>query len=123
MKTIAPPCLLLQAIIIMLLSSLLMPSVCKGQASDNFNTIVVQKDHYYDSLIQVHGIQNMKGTGYSGYMRWKEEWSHIIGPSGSISEAQLRVLDFAQRFKNIKTTMPKVNANWTELGPFTCPRT
>jgi hypothetical protein len=98
-----------------------MPSVSIGQTSDNFYVYTSQMDHYYDSLIQVRGIGNMRGTGYSGYMRWKEEWSHIIGPSGSISEAQLRVLDFAQRYNNIKTTMPKVEANWIELGPIYLP--
>lgn len=101
---------------------MLTPYVSKGQTSDNFYVYTARMDHYYDSLIQARGTEKMQGTGYYGYMRWKEEWRHIIGPSGSISEAQLRVLDFAQRFNTIKTTMPKANANWKELGPIFLPK-
>lgn len=122
MKTITPPHLLLQAMIIMLLNTLLTPYDSIGQTSDNFYVYTARMDRYYDSLIQARGTEKMHGTGYSGYMRWKEEWSHIIGPSGSIREAQSRVLDFAERFKNIKTTMPKAEANWTELGPIFLPK-
>ena len=34
----------------------------------NFFTLSAYYDHYYDSLIQHRGVENMKGTGYTDYL-------------------------------------------------------
>jgi hypothetical protein len=52
---------------------------------NDYYSITAYYDHYYDSLIQIRGIENMKGTGYKDYIRWKWFYSTRHGVDGNLS--------------------------------------
>jgi hypothetical protein len=50
----------------------------------NFYTLSAYYDHYYDSLIQRRGAGNIRGTGYTDYLRWKWFYTSRHGVDGDL---------------------------------------
>jgi hypothetical protein len=62
-------------------------SPVKAQYNDA-STYIREMDNYYDSLKTVRGSDNMSGTGYKTYLRWKLHWIERYGLDCSFSQAR-----------------------------------
>ena len=60
-------------------------SLVFSQQYQNFYTTKADLDPYYDSLIQVNGIDSMQGTGYKQYKRWVDYWEPLLYPNGDFA--------------------------------------
>lgn len=88
-----------------------------------------QWDAYYDSVAESRqslGIEDMKGTGYSGYLRWKNYWENYMPLSGrfedaleilKINQTYLKKQHFDTYFQQPKSLIDGP-VEWDELGPF-----
>jgi len=65
-----------------------------SDSTNNFFQIVVQKDAYYDSLINIRGVDSMAGTGYTGYLRWKAFMTPRVDDSGTIASYANVIKDY-----------------------------
>ncbi len=65
-----------------------------SDSTNNFFQIVVQKDAYYDSLINIRGVDSMAGTGYTGYLRWKAFMTPRVDDSGIIASYANVIKDY-----------------------------
>jgi len=83
--------------------------------------MVAQQDKYYDSLKNVRGSENMQGTGYKPYLRWKLYWMGKVGVEGNINEANNALLAYTNNFQSIKRDFITTDADWKSLGPFIRP--
>ncbi|MEI6061094.1 MAG: hypothetical protein WCR72_10315 [Bacteroidota bacterium] len=89
--------------------------------NNNFYSLVVQQDRHFDSLIQIRGSDNMKGTGYRPYLRWKLYWMSKINNGESIEGANNALRNYTNNFKRNKDNFILTPASWQPLGPFTWP--
>ncbi|MFZ4706630.1 MAG: WD40/YVTN/BNR-like repeat-containing protein [Bacteroidales bacterium] len=96
-----------------------------NQHLDNFWEICRLNDHYYDSLINIYGIDSIEESGYTLFERWKHEWQPIIPPDGSMIEAMLKkqeIQNNADAF-NESHRNSMYSSDWKELGPSSTPGT
>ena len=86
----------------------------------NFHTLSAYYDHYYDSLIQVRGVENMKGTGYTDYLRWKWFYTGRHGADGNLNEVWESIQDYQENFQAPLEYTDE--SDWKYAGPFEIPR-
>lgn len=92
----------------------------QGQKSD-FYAMLIKKDKYYDSLIKARGSNNMQGTGYKDYLRWKAYWIPKIGNSENQVDAYNAIRNYTENYNTIKNNFSIISQNWISLGPFSRP--
>ncbi|MCF8296700.1 MAG: hypothetical protein K9J13_04070 [Saprospiraceae bacterium] len=94
-------------------------SILYAQINPNFYTIKSNLDSYFDSIIQIKGIDSMQGTGYNPYKRWVNYWEPILYPSGDFATERQRLELYITDFKN--NTAPQSIApftlDWELIGP------
>jgi hypothetical protein len=56
-------------------------------------------DQFYDSLIQLRGIENMQGTGYNDYLRWKWFYSTRHGVDGEFGAMWETITEYGLTYK------------------------
>ncbi len=78
-----------------------------GQNNESYYSIVSKMDRYYDSLIHIRGINNMQGTGFKSYIRWKEYWLTKVNPDGNIEATQTAILNYTNAFNQLKSNISK----------------
>ncbi|RLD87086.1 MAG: hypothetical protein DRJ09_10880, partial [Bacteroidetes bacterium] len=83
--------------------------------SNNFFQIVVQKDAYYDSLINIRSVDSMEGTGYTGYLRWKAFMNPRVDDSGFIASYANVIKDYYEASgRGVSSTG---TYNWNYFAP------
>jgi hypothetical protein len=85
----------------------------------NFYTLSAYYDHYYDSLIQVRGSENMKGTGYTDYLRWKWFYTGRHGANGDLTEIYHAIQDYQENYQAPLNLIDE--SDWKYAGPFSIP--
>jgi hypothetical protein len=110
---------------IFVLSGLLFMQPLKGLSQefdfDDFWTFSSQKLAYYDSLM-VANNGDMKGTGYTNFMRWHHFWREPVFNDGSYSNTLLAMHGkYSQMLNDSPELLNTINVNWEELGPITNP--
>jgi len=110
---------------IVVLSGLLFLQPLKGLSQDfdfeDFWTFSNQKLAYYDSLM-VANNGDMKGTGYTNFMRWYHFWREPVFNDGSYSNTLLAMHGkYSQMLNDSPEMLNTINVNWDELGPITNP--
>jgi hypothetical protein len=95
-------------------------SFAKGQ-NNSFYSMVAQQDKYYDSLIKIRGHENMQGTGYRPYLRWKLYWMGKINNGGTMEGAYEAMLGYTNNFGRLKTNFNTTLQTWNSLGLFKRP--
>jgi hypothetical protein len=63
----------------------------------NYYTLSAYYDQYYDSLIQLRGAENMQGTGYKDYLRWKWFYSTRNGVNGDLGAMWETMQDYSNQ--------------------------
>lgn len=98
-----------------------LPFSVTGQSTGNYYSIVAHQDRYYDSLISIRGVNNMKGTGYVSYLRWKRYWLPYLGHDGELETTQNAIFQFTNNFSTLTKQINSRDGNWQQLGPFKKP--
>jgi hypothetical protein len=107
----------------LILSVVLFAQGSFGQDTMNFYDIRNFMDAYYDSLIQIRGIDSMEGSGYNPYMRWVRYWEPKLYPSGNFNIAVQKTEDYLTDYyasNSVKIDAP-FSLNWEEVGPIDMP--
>lgn len=86
---------------------------------NDYYSITAYYDHYYDSLIQIRGIENMRGTGYKDYIRWKWFYCTRHGVDGNMDTVWTRINDYYENFQLPEGYEDK--SDWQYAGPFGFP--
>lgn len=81
----------------------------------NFYSLSSYYDHYYDSLIQLRGSQNMQGTGYKDYLRWKWFYTTRSGVGGSLGEVWETISNYYNNFTSPSNYEDQ--SDWSFIGP------
>jgi hypothetical protein len=106
------------------LFALVRPTVALSQpltdSTVNFFTLSAYYDHFYDSLIQVRGLENMKGSGYTDYLRWKWFYTGRHGTGGNLNEVWESIQDYKENFQAPLESTDE--SDWKYAGPFEIPR-
>ena len=94
-------------------------SIIFAQENQNFYTIKSNLDTYYDSLIQINGIDNMQGTGYNPYKRWANYWEPILYPSGDFAIERQKLEQYVSDFVsgNAPQSVAPFILDWKLIGP------
>lgn len=85
----------------------------------NYYSLSEYYDKYYDSLIQLRGNENMQGTGYKDYLRWKWFYYTRHGVDGELDEIWKSIENYFEEFQ-----MPQGytdNSDWQFVGPLGIP--
>lgn len=94
---------------------LLMLSTCiaqqSGDSTNNYFYIVQIQDAYYDSLIDIYGIDSMQGTGYKDYVRWKGYMQMRVDDDGTLDTYMNSINDYYDQ------TNPTSTTDWTYYSP------
>ena len=88
-------------------------------STGNFFTMTAYYDAFYDSLILERGIENMRGTGYKDYLRWKWFYSYRHGVNGELSSVIEGIWDYYENYQYPEgyTDYP----DWEFSGPLGIP--
>ena len=86
-----------------------------SDSTNSFFQIVAQKDAYYDSLINVRGVDSMQGTGYTGYLRWKAFMTPRIDDTGTIAGYANVISNYYSQASSRNFTSN--NFNWNYFAP------
>ncbi|RLD68963.1 MAG: hypothetical protein DRI87_10025, partial [Bacteroidetes bacterium] len=86
------------------------------QAQTNFSNDLVYYGNYYDSLINVLGIDSMHGTGYIQYQRWFDYWTPKLMPDLDYADYQNNLLNYARNYTPAGTNTQN-KTNWHLIGP------
>jgi len=105
------------------LFTLVNPTVALSQpltdSTVNFFTLTNYYDHYYDSLIQLRGAENMRGTGFKDYLRWKWFYTSRHGVDGNLGEMWESIADYYNNFQQPENYTDE--SDWQFIGPFGIP--
>jgi len=88
----------------------------KAISQTNFYNDYLQQEAYYDSLIDIRGVDNMEGTGYTQYKRWFRYWAPKLLPDLDYDNYQQELLDYAQSYSPPETTGTNLPI-WHLIGP------
>lgn len=94
-----------------------------AQQEENFYTTKAILDPYYDSLIQVNGIDSMQGTGYKQYMKWINYWEPRLYPHGSFDSCKQGLEQYIAEYVNGMGTEQTAifTLDWRLIGPSKMP--
>lgn len=94
-------------------------SITLAQQIPNFYSIKDNFDTYYDSLIQVNGIDSMQGTGYNPYKRWIDYWEPLVYPSGDFAIERQKLEQYVSDFVsgNVPQSVAPFTLDWELIGP------
>jgi hypothetical protein len=81
----------------------------------NFFTLSAYYDDYYDSLIHLRGIENMQGTDYKDYLRWKWFYTSRHGVNGDLGAIWEGILDYHENFDTPEGYTDE--SDWKFIGP------
>ncbi len=91
-------------------------SVGYSQDTSNFYTIKATWDTYFDSIIEIRGLDSMQGTGYNPYMRKADYWEPKLYPHGDFSIWYNGVSNYLNEFiENGDNTSDVLD--WKLIGP------
>ena len=89
-----------------------------SDSTTNYFTITAYYDAFYDSVIQSRGIENMQGTGYKDYLRWKRFYCTRHDGDGDISSIWQGITDY---YENENPSYVSDNSDWKFIGPLGIP--
>ncbi len=94
-----------------------------SQESDNFYTIKTNLDMYFDSVINIYGLENMQGRDYNPYMRWVDYWQPILYPHGDFVIERQQHEQYISEFisGNITYSYTPFELEWNLIGPNSMP--
>lgn len=85
----------------------------------NYFTLTDYYDNYFDSLIQLRGLENMQGTGYKDYLRWKWFYNGRHGEDGEIGAVWDSINSY---FQNMEVPENYTDlSDWQFTGPYGFP--
>ncbi|MFU8844820.1 MAG: hypothetical protein ACNA7V_13535, partial [Bacteroidales bacterium] len=110
---------------VLVLSGLMFLQPAKGLSQEfefeDFWVFSNQKLAYYDSLM-VANNGDMKGTGYTNFMRWYHFWREPVFNDGSYSNSlAAKYGKYIQMLNGSPEQLNSINVQWDELGPKTPP--
>jgi len=109
--------------IIIFLISISFSLYVSSQQYENFYIIKAKWDAYYDSIINIRGIDSMQGTGYNPYKRWVSYWEPLLYPSGDYDFYKQKFMDYVNEFiendGELETEVDQLD--WELIGPVKMP--
>jgi hypothetical protein len=84
MKKIKSVVLSMWLIIVIIAPQVIVNAQPLTDSTVNYFTLTAYYDNYFDSLMQVRGVENMNGTGYKDYLRWKWLYNGRHGEDGEL---------------------------------------
>ena len=86
-----------------------------GDSTNNYFYITQVQDAYYDSIIDIYGIDSMQGTGYKEYVRWKGYMQMRVDGDGMLDTYINCVNNYYDQPNQSSTT------TWTYYSPVGVP--
>ena len=88
-------------------------------STTNYYSLTGYYNAYYDSLIQVRGLDSMQGTGYKDYLKWKwfNEYRHSA--DGSLDDVWQSFTNYHENYVEPQGYID--GSNWQFIGPFGFP--
>ncbi|HOW31092.1 MAG TPA: hypothetical protein PLP88_05965, partial [Bacteroidales bacterium] len=105
-----------------ILATIVKPEIIRAQFPNssltNYYEIVGMNHRYYDSLIQIYGT-NLKGTGYTQFLRYKNAWQGMVPPNGDMLELYTRMQSTRDKLNSLITVTNNVaySSDWYQIGP------
>ncbi len=86
-----------------------------GDSLNNYFHITPIQDAYYDSLINIYGIDSMQGTGFKDYIRWKGFMNMRVDENGTLDTYINSINNYYDQ------SNPSSTADWTYYSPVGIP--
>lgn len=95
-----------------------------GQTPVSYDSMRTVYDAYYDSIIQVNGIDSMQGTGYNPYQRWLAKYGSYLDAYGGFDIMYSHRDSLFSHWSANKNTQANSDIGtliFSELGPVKLP--